>query len=178
MESVCLVLDLQGFQLSPKSGGEFLLREFGRCRRKLTLRGHAHIDHRRTWRRLSKFDKSNIAQFRPSPVEGNLPACTIIEYVRDLNQKYKTEALTSVAYWDNEQIKLLLNRLNIQGIDLNLYHCPDFETLIFERADGSRLTCRRHSHLDPAFIGKCAEETAYNFAEWLERNVAHVFQAT
>ena len=39
MDSICMVIDLEGFQLSKDSGAAFLVREFGWCKWDRTLDG-------------------------------------------------------------------------------------------------------------------------------------------
>ena len=85
----------------------------------------------------------------------------------DADLVFREKPLKAVVHWNNAQVALLLRCLNI---DLNLYYCPDPKTLIQKQAEELRLTCCHHKHVDPTYIGMCAEETAFNLAEWLIQN--------
>ena len=175
-----MTLDIQGFQLSPESGGEYLLRELGWCARNRTTSASAQINHGRQWSRLAEVDQTKITQlireesglpFRPSPIERTLPAATLVEYIRDIYERLKTHSLQNVGYFKNEQVRLLLARLDIEGVDLSLFNCPEYDQLIYHQASGRRMTCRRHHHIVQPYLGNCAEEIAFNLAEWIDQKI-------
>lgn len=93
-----MTLDIQGFQVSAESGGEYLLREIGWCSRNRTTSTPAQINHGWWWRRLSKVDQTKVTQlireesglsFRP-PLECTLPTASLVKYIRDVYDRHKT----------------------------------------------------------------------------------------
>ena len=94
MDSICMVIDLEGFQLSKHSGAAFLVREFGWCKWDRTLTGNTHFDHGWRWRDLSKKDQRTVSHaidrvhglsFKPGTHEHSLPVSTLPDLVMELH---------------------------------------------------------------------------------------------
>ena len=92
MDSICMVIDLEGFQLSKDSGATFLVREFGWCKWDRTMTGNTHFDHGWRWRDLSKKDQRTVSyaidrvhglSFKPGAHEHSLPVSTLPDLVGD-----------------------------------------------------------------------------------------------
>lgn len=179
MEQVCLILDIQGFQLGPDSGSEFLVRELGLCPAHHRMNSQCvHVDNEYPWRRLYKNEKVCIAQvlrlrsglaFCPCVVERYIVASALPEYVRVYHSMQRTESKQTLAHWNNRHVELFAKQLNLRALDLSLYSCPPPGNLIISQAKGHRCTCGQHNHINSSLLCECAEETAFNLAEWLAR---------
>lgn len=179
MEQICLILDIQCFQLGPDSGGEFLVRELGLCPTLQRMSSQSvAVDHEYPWRRLHKNDKARIAEvlrlqsrlaFRPCVVERYIVASALPEYVRVIHSMWRTESKQAIAHWNNHHVELLAKQLNLRALDLSLYTCPSPGNLIITQAKGHRYTCGQHGHINSSLWCEYAEETTFNLVQWLAR---------
>ena len=127
MDSICMVIDLEGFQLSKDSGATFLVRDFGWCEWDRTMTGNTHFDHGWCWRDLSKKDQRTVSyaidgvhrlSFKPGAHEHSLPVSTLPDLVMELPSKFSTPERLVVAYKGGIQEKLLLHKLGLPCLDL------------------------------------------------------------
>ena len=133
MDSICLVIDLEGFQLSKDSGAAFLVRELGWCKWDRTLSGNTQFDHGWRWRDLSKKDQKTVSyvidrihglSFKPGAHEHYLPVSKFGELVMELHSKFSTPQRLLVAYKGGIQEKLLLDKLGLPYVNLEDFGCP------------------------------------------------------
>ena len=161
MDSICMVIDLEGFQLSKDSGAAFLVREFGWCKWDRTLTGNIHFDHGWRWRDLSKKDQRTVSyaidrvhglSYKPGAHEHSLPMSTLPDLVMELHAKFSTPERMIVAYKCGIQEKFLLYKLGLPCLDLEDLGCPRFDQLTTTQARGGLTavvisTCDRISSL-------------------------------
>ena len=141
MDSICLVIDLEGFQLSKDSGAAFLVRELGWQKWDRTLSGNTHFDHGWRWRDLYKKDQKTVSyaldrihglSFKPGPHEHSLPVSTLGDLVMELHGKFSTPQRLLMAYKGGIQEKLLLDKLGLPYVNLEDLGCPRFDELVSE----------------------------------------------
>ena len=127
MDSICMVIDLKGFQLSEDSGAAFLVREFGWCKWERTMTGNTHFDRGWRWRDLSKKDQRTVScaidrvhglSFKSGAHEHSLPVSTLPDLVMELHSKFSTPERLVVAYKGGIQEKLLLLKLGLPHLEL------------------------------------------------------------
>lgn len=173
MDSICLVIDLEGFQLSKDSGAAFLVRELGWCKRDRTLSGNTHFHHGWHWRGLSKKHQKTVSYaidriqglfFKPGLHEHSLPVSTLGDLVMELHSKFSTPQRLLVAYKGGIQQKRLLDKLGLSYVNLEDFGCPHFE-LISEEGT-RRFEFSRHLHIRPDLMPHCPEEECYQFVSW------------
>ena len=154
MDSICMVIYLEGFQSSKDSGAIFLVREFGWCKWNRTMTGNTHFDHGWRWRDLSKnvqrtvsyaIDRVHGLSFKPRVHEHSLPVSTVPDLVMELQSKFSTPERLVVVYKGGIQEKLLLHKLGLPCLDLEDLGCPRFDQLVDEPGT-CRFDCSRHLH--------------------------------
>ena len=174
MDSICIVIDLEGFQLSKDSGATFLVREFGWCKWDRTMTGNTHFDHGWCWRDLSEKDQRTVSYaidrvhqltFKPGAHEHSLPVSTLPDLVMELHSKFSTPERLVVAYKGGIQEKLLLHKLGLPCLDLEDLGCPRFDQLVDEPGM-QRFDCSHHLHMRPDIVPHCPEEECYQFVTW------------
>ena len=131
--SVCLVIDLEGFSLQKK----FQVREmgyyswnehFGRHAffQPVALKALSHKD-----KKTVNFAKHNIhgLTYQPRYQERAYEHNEVDIVLLRLYNQFKTEERTVVAYKGGHVEKDLLNKLNIPCLDLETWGCPKYEQL-------------------------------------------------
>ena len=132
-DRLCLVIDLEGFFVQKK----FRVREIGYYSWNEHFGRHAFFQPA-TLRDLSHEDKKTV-NFAKHKIHGLTyqPRYQERAYEHDqadivllrLNNQYKTEERTVVAYKGGHVEKDLLNKLNIPCLDLETWGCPKYEQL-------------------------------------------------
>ena len=177
MDKICVVIDLEGFQV--KSRGGFQVRELGYCDWQRHHAGSYRYQLPGYLKDLPKQDQLTVKYvtqhvhglpYRAFSREKARPADEIHEDVRGLYERHRTSERNVVGYKGGHVERDLLNELNISSHDLEQDGCPPFcrmELLVGVEGCGH--------HKDPS-THHCALVECVHFANWMRRQSGLSFQ--
>ncbi len=132
-DKVCMILDLEGFVLDKT----FHVRELGYYTWQDKF-GRRAFYIRTLWCQLSPWDRRTVSfvkhrvhglTYQPRKEEKSDEYYRVEEVMRELYEETVTPERTVVGYKGGHVERDTLNRLNIPGMNLELYGCPKYEVL-------------------------------------------------
>lgn len=177
MDKICVVIDLEGFQV--KSRGGFQVRELGYCDWQRHHAGSYRYQLPGYLKDLPKQDQLTVKYvtkhvhglpYRAFSREKARPADEIHEDVRGLYERHRTSERNVVGYKGGHVERDLLNELNIPSHDLEQDGCPPFGRMeLLGGVEG----CGHHK--DPS-THHCALVECVHFVNWMRRQSGLSFQ--
>ena len=167
LRSICMILDLDGYRVSQQP---LLIRDAGWC----DIQGQAHSVHFTspiTYASLPVKDRRTVnyvyhrvhgLPFDAPPEEKALPLNLAECVIQTVYKTLRSEDQYVVAYKGGTIERDLLTRLHIPHVNLEWFHCPKADQLIWSGFDpGCSCGHHRKTHVH------CPKQETYLFYQWL-----------
>ena len=178
MEKICMVIDLEGFQI--KSRGGFHFRELGFCDwKRLHVGSKSYQIEAGYLMNLPLRDRKTVEYvtkhihglpYTPAPQENARPPSEIDDDVCALYRLHRTQQRDHIGYKGGPVERDLLTRLNIPSHDLEIDGCPPLRRM--ERLIG--VTGCGH-HKNPT-IHHCPRSECTHYVNWMRQESGLSFQ--
>ena len=177
MDKICVVIDLEGFQV--KSRGGFQVRELGYCDWRRVHAGSYRYQLTGYVKDLPKEEQATVSfvtkhvhglPYRAFIRENARPVEEVKEDVRRLYERHRTSERYVVGYKGGHVERDLLDELQIPSYDLEKDECPKFGRM--ERLQGVE-GCGHHK--DPS-KHHCAVVECVHFVNWMRQQSGLSFQ--
>ena len=179
IEKICLIVDLEGFQLAARKGKpkEFVVRERGWCvwpGADAASCGSLHYYPTDKYRDLHLRDHRTVKYvteqihgllYHPTQAEKARPPWQMYKDLEDLYKTHSTPERMMVAYKGGVVEKEVLSKLGIPSLDLEKVGCPKFDIMNRVTTMGS---CSHHAH---PLRHHCPKVECYHFMQWLQKTL-------